>query len=59
MNAEKMREKEVYLKFEESQPNKTKRNKTKKKKNGKSDFFEKYIYGTLSNSIRSADKRLI
>ena len=32
MNAEKMREKEVYLKFEESQPNKTKRNKTKQNK---------------------------
>ena len=27
-----MREKEVYLKFEESQPNKTKQNKTKQKK---------------------------
>ena len=27
-----MREKEVYLKFEESQPNKTKRNKTKQNK---------------------------
>ena len=30
-----MREKEVYLKFEESQPNKTKRNKTKKKQKNK------------------------